>query len=94
METIIWKKGEEYIKTKREDKPILNNKNEVINNLPYRSTYQIKKKDLTDGEKYNEVMKREMLVQTCQNPFLVKNYNEVIEDQEKFLIPVNSSMTS
>ena len=35
-------------------------------------------------------MKREMLVQRCQNTFLVKNYNEVIEDQEKFLIPKDS----
>ena len=31
-----------------------------------------------------------MIVQTYINPFLSKNFNDVVEDQEKFLKPKNS----
>jgi len=90
MSIIIWSSGEKFVKTKKEDKPILNDKNEIINNIPLRSeTTRIG--DKINTEKYQKfVDERPMIVQTYQNPFLTKNFTDVINDQEKFLIPKNS----
>jgi len=37
-------------------------------------------------------MDRQMFAQTCQNPFLNKNYTDVLSDQDKFMKPQNSSI--
>ena len=93
MECIVWKSGETFEKTKKQDKPLLNKKNEVIHNVPYRGEYNIRKKDRTNEKKETEIMEREMLVQTCLNPFFNKDYNDVLSDQETYLKPRNSSIT-
>ena len=49
METIIWSKKEEYKKSKKEDKPITNDKDEIIYNLLYRGEQINKKKMLEDN---------------------------------------------
>lgn len=90
MSIIIWSNGDKFIKTKREDKPILNDKNEIINNIPLRSE-TTRRGDKINPEKYKQFIdERPMIVQTCQNPFLSKDFKDVINDQEKFLIPKNS----
>jgi hypothetical protein len=90
MSVIIWTSGEKFVRTKKEDKPILNEKNEIINNIPLRGE-TTRRGDKINPEKYQKfVDERPMIVQTYQNPFLSKNFTDVINDQEKFLIPKNS----
>jgi hypothetical protein len=90
MNVIIWSSGEKFNKTKREDKPILNDKNEIINNIPLRSE-TTRRGDKINPEKYQQFIDdRPMLAQTCQNPFFSKDFKDVINDQEKFLIPKDS----
>lgn len=90
MNIIIWSSGDKFVKTKREDKPILNDKNEIINNIPLRSE-TTRRGDKINPEKYKQFIdKRPMIVQTYQNPFLSKNFTDVINDQENFLIPKDS----
>ena len=95
METIIWSKNEEYKKSKKEDKPITNEKNEVIYNVLYRGEHINKKKILEDNiensGKIQELNERIFTMREIQNPFLTKNYNDVLNDQHNFLIPKNSS---
>ena len=90
MENIVWSSGEKYEKTSKNDKPLLNDKNEIIHNIPNRSEYNIRKKERENEGRINEIMERQMLIQTCQNPFLNKDFTEVLTDQEKYLIPQNS----
>ena len=92
METIVWKSGETFEKTLKKEKPLLNDKNEIIHNIPYRGEYNIRKKDRTNEKRECEIMEREMLAQTCQNPFFNKNFNDVVFDQEKYLKPQSSSI--
>ncbi len=91
METVVWSYGDKFERTKKEDKPILNNKNEIIKNVPYRGEYNIRKRE-RNNQKDSEIMEREMIVQTYQNPFFNKNYNDVLDDQERYLKPRNSSI--
>ena len=70
--------------------PLVNDKNEIIHNIPSRGEYTIRKKDTDNEQRRDEIMERQMLIQTCQNPFLHKNFDEVLSDQEKYLIPQNS----
>jgi hypothetical protein len=90
MEVIVWTHGEKCEKTPKDQKPLLNAKNELIQNVPYRGEYNIRKNDRFNEDRENEIMKRRMVPQTCQNPFLSKDFNAVIADQAKFLIPKNS----
>ena len=90
MEVKVWSDGEAYKKSNKDEKPLLNSNNEIINNLPYRSEYTIKKNDKINEEKSEEMMNRQMLTQTFQNPFLHKNFSDVLADQEKYLKPQNS----
>ena len=91
MKIIKWSNGEEYQRSKKEDKPILNANNQIIKNLTIRSEQPIqKKKDKEYFSKKEELENREMMVQTYINPFLSKKFNEVLDDQEKFLKPKNS----
>lgn len=90
----MWSDGEKFEKTKKEHKPILNKDNEIIKNIPLRGE-NTRNRDKIHPEKYQEfVDKRPMIVQTYQNPYLMKNFNEVIDDQEKFLIPKDSLIES
>jgi len=90
MEEIEWSTGEKYKKSNKDDKPILNSKNEIIHNIVYRGEYNIKKNDKINEQKSDEMMNRQMLTQTFQNPFLHKSFKDVLADQEKFLKPQNS----
>ena len=90
MEVKVWSNGETYQKSNKDQKPLLNSKNEIIHNIAYRGEYNIKKNDKINEEKSDELMERQMLVQTFQNPFLHKNFNDVLADQEKYLKPQNS----
>ena len=90
MEVIVWSSGEKYEKTQKSQKPLLNANNEIIRNVPCRGEYNIRKNDKTNEQRRDEIMDRSMLIQTCQNPFLTKNFDDVLSDQEKYLIPKNS----
>lgn len=88
--TIVWSYGEKFIKTPKSHKPILNNKNEIIDNISQQAEYNVKKKLKVDEFRENEIMQREMLVRDCQNPFLNNNYSNIIATQAEYLIPKNS----
>ena len=96
MEVVIWSTGEKYNKSNKNEKPILNSNDEIIHNVIYRGEHIGKKTDreneLKNELKREEIMERCMTTQTYQNPFLYKNFNDVILDQEKYLIPQNSNM--
>ena len=94
MEVVVWASGDKFEKTKKTEKPLLNDKNEIIHNVPTRGEYTIRKKDRINEKREGEIMQREMMVQTFQNPFLNKDFNEVLSDQEKFLKPQNSSINN
>lgn len=90
MEQIVWSDGDKFEKTKKKDKPILNSKNEIVNNVPLRGE-MTRNRDKIDIDKYEYFIKeRPMMAQTCQNPFLTKDFTDVINDQERFLIPKDS----
>tara|TARA_B100001093_G_scaffold518064_1_gene601642 strand:- start:1157 stop:1462 length:306 start_codon:yes stop_codon:yes gene_type:complete len=95
MEVIVWSTGEKYSKSNKNEKPILNSNNEIIHNVIYRSECLNKKTDreteLKNELKREELMERCMTSQSFQNPFLSKNFNDVLVDQEKYLIPQNSN---
>ena len=90
MENIIWSSGEKYPKSYKCQKPLLNSNNEVVNNITQRGEYVIRKDDRLNEKRQIEILKREMVVQTCQNPFLNKDFNDVLTDQAKYLIPRSS----
>lgn len=90
MQEIVWSHGDKFTKTNKNDKPILNSNNEIINNIPLRCE-TTRNRDKLEEDKYQTfINERPMIVQTCLNPFLKKNFEDVINDQEKFLIPKNS----
>ena len=86
MEQLIWCSGEKPEKTSKTQKPILNDKNEIINNIPIRGEYNDRKKAISNESREKEIMGRKMAVQTYQNPFFNKKFHEVLADQEKYLI--------
>jgi len=90
MEVKVWSDGTAYKKSTKDQKPLLNSKNEIINNVAYRGEYNIKKTNKINEEKSEEMMNRQMLTQTFQNPFLHKSFKDVLADQEKYLKPQNS----
>jgi ribosome recycling factor len=90
MEVKVWSTGEPYKQSTKNQKPLLNSKNEIIHNVAYRGEYNIKKNDKINEIKRDEIMDRRMSIQTFQNPFLHKSYNDVLADQEKYLMPHNS----
>ena len=90
MQQIIWSHGEKFNKTKKDNKPILNSKNEIVNNIPLRGETTRNRDKLQQDKLELFVQERPMLVQTYQNPFLTKDFTDVINDQEKFLIPKDS----
>ncbi len=90
MIELKWSKGEKFTKTNKTDKPILNNKNEIISNIPLRAEMTRNKEKFNINKYETFLQERPMLVQTYQNPFLTKKFSDVINDQEKFLIPKDS----
>lgn len=86
MEEIVWSNGEKYQKSNKDQKPILNSNNEIIHNIASRGEYALK-----NELKREEIMERCMSVQTFQNPFLSKDFNDVLLDQETYLKPLNSN---
>jgi hypothetical protein len=90
MQQIVWSHGEKFNKTNKDNKPILNNKNEIVNNIPLRGETTRNRDKLKQDKLETFVQERPMLVQTYQNPFLTKDFTDVINDQEKFLIPKDS----
>jgi hypothetical protein len=90
MQQIVWSHGEKFNKTNKDNKPILNSKNEIVNNIPLRGETTRNRDKLKQDKLETFVQERPMLVQTYQNPFLTKDFTDVINDQEKFLIPKDS----
>ena len=85
-EQIVWRSGEKSEKTPKSLKPILNDKNEIINNIPVRGEYNDRKKTIINEQRIEEIMGRKMAVQTYQNPFFNKKFEDVLADQEKYLM--------
>tara|TARA_Y100001980_G_C14473824_1_gene253508 strand:+ start:290 stop:580 length:291 start_codon:yes stop_codon:yes gene_type:complete len=96
MQRVNWSKNEEYKQSKKNDKPITNSNNEIIHNVLYRGEQINKKKILEEtienNNKIKELNNRIFITQTYINPFLNKEYNKVLEDQDKYLIPKNSNL--
>lgn len=90
MEVIVWSSGDKYEKTPKDQKPLVNDKNEIIHNVPTRGEYNIRKTDKINEDRRDEIMERQMLIQTSQNPFFNRDFGDVLTDQEKYLIPQNS----
>ena len=90
MEEVVWSSGEKCQKSYKAQKPLLDADNKIINNIPQRSQYTTRKDNRVNERRQVEIMDRAMLIQTCQNPFLSKDFNDVLSDQEKYLIPRNS----
>ena len=66
-EIIKWSYGEEYKQSKKEDKPILNDNNEIIQNVIYRGEQIHKKKYLEEEnenfwKKKQEIQNRSMTI--------------------------------
>jgi hypothetical protein len=88
IDEIKWCNGEKAKKSYKNDKPILNSDNKIIDNI-IQSEYNVTNKK----DEYNEKMNsRDLMSLTYKNPFLTKDYLDVLDDQRNFLIPKNSSM--
>jgi hypothetical protein len=82
-----WSNGEKYEKSYKNQKPIFNSNNEIIDNVIKNKINSSKRNEI-----YNEKLQnRELITHTYQNPFLTKNYVDVLDDQTNFLIPKNSN---
>jgi len=82
-----WTNGEKYEKSYKNQKPIFNSNNEIIDNVIENKINSSKRNEI-----YNEKLQnRELITHTYQNPFLSKNYVDVLDDQTNFLIPKNSN---
>ena len=82
-----WTNGEKYEKSYKNQKPIFNSNNEIIDNVIENKINSTKRNEI-----YNEKLQnRELITHTYQNPFLSKNYVDVLDDQTNFLIPKNSN---
>ena len=72
--------------------------NEIISNVAYRGECFVKttdrEKELKNELNREEIMERCMTAQSFQNPFLNKDFNQVLLDQEKYLKPLNSNYES
>ena len=87
LEEKKWSNGEKYEKSYKNQKPIFNSNNEIIDNVIENKINSSKRNEI-----YNEKLQnRELITHTYQNPFLSKNYVDVLDDQTNFLIPKNSN---
>jgi len=92
MEVIVWSSEEKYEKSTKKNKPILNSDNEIMHNVSICGEYIVKKNNRENIQKKEELQERKLIRRNFQNPFLEKNYLDVIDDQDKFLIPQNSNI--
>jgi len=82
-----WTNGEKYEKSYKNQKPIFDSNNKIIDNVIESKISSHKRNEI-----YNEkIQDRELVTHTYQNPFLSKNYIDVLDDQTNFLIPKNSN---
>jgi hypothetical protein len=82
-----WSNGEKYEKSYKNQKPILNSKNQIIDNVIENKINTLKKYEINN----NKIQNRELISHCYQNPFLNKNYIDVLDVQTNFLIPKNSN---
>lgn len=82
-----WSNGEKYEKSYKNQKPIFNSKNQIIDNVIENNINILKKYEINN----NKIQNRELISHSYQNPFLNKNYIDVLDDQTNFLIPKNSN---
>ena len=94
MEVVIWSNGEKYEKSFKKKEILLednSNNNNCYNNI-IETEYIHRKKQRDNENEDNEILERHQIRRAYQNPFLSeKTYINVINDQEKFLTPLNSN---
>ena len=85
MEEFVWRHGEKYEKSLKEDNPLLLKK-EIDKNEIFR----INNKREDANTKMNE---RYLIGQSNQNPFMLNNdYIKDLDIQQNFLMPKNSNI--
>tara|TARA_R110001599_G_C11984283_1_gene635259 strand:+ start:80 stop:370 length:291 start_codon:yes stop_codon:yes gene_type:complete len=82
-----WTNGEKYEKSYKNQKPIFNSNNKIIDNVIENKINSSKRNEINN----EKIQNRELISHTYQNPFLNKNYIDVLDDQTNFLIPKNSN---
>ena len=82
-----WSNGEKYEKSYKNQKPIFNSNNQIIDNVIENKINSSKRNEINN----EKIQNRELISHTYQNPFLNKNYVDVLDDQTNFLIPKNSN---
>ena len=95
MEVVKWSNGDKYERSlKREvEKSIEKIEKECKSReFPLGGLYVERNKHRIIENKSEEILNRNMIRRGYQNPFLEgKNYVNVINDQEKYLMPLNSN---
>lgn len=97
MEQLAWSDGTKPVRSTKEDKIkyiTQNEENEEERNSVHQSC--ILRKPNSKREDANEkISEREMIGQTCQNPFFTKtSYVDDLDVQQNFLIPQSSHQES
>ena len=91
LESIVkekkWSNGEKCEKSYKNQKPIFNSNNQIIDNVIENKINSLKRNEINN----EKIQNRELISHTYQNPFLSKNYIDVLDDQTNFLIPKNSN---
>jgi len=82
-----WSNGEKYEKSYKNQKPIFNSNNQIIDNVVENKINSSKRNEINN----EKIQNRELISHTYQNPFLNKNYIDVLDDQTNFLIPKNTN---
>ena len=82
-----WSNGEKSEKSYKNQKPIFNSNNQIIDNVVENKINSSKRNEINN----EKIQNRELISHTYQNPFLNKNYIDVLDDQTNFLIPKNSN---
>jgi hypothetical protein len=82
-----WTNGEKYEKSYKNQKPIFNSNNEIIDNVIENKITSSKRNEINN----EKIQNRELISHTYHNPFLNKNYIDVLDDQTNFMIPKNSN---
>ena len=82
-----WSNGVKYEKSYKNQKPIFNSNNQIIDNVIENNINSLKRNEINN----EKIQNRELISHRYQNPFLSKNYIDVLDDQTNFLIPKNSN---
>ena len=92
MDVLIWSNGERYERSRKNEKPQVVETIEINNSSRIEGEYIDRKKSRDNEERRQAILERSMIRRSYQNPFLMdKNYINVINDQEKYLMPLNSN---